>query len=833
MKPSLTQHPAPTTSEDQAERLLFSLASLCEIGDLFASETDFRKVAEAALRGIMGVVAVPHGALLVYDEEAGCLRRLAVRGIRRGPPHVEVSEALRTFLAKAREPLALGRVEAWPGVLKPCAETIRQLRAQVWIPLVVRRDLLGVLSLGEKFLGETYRDEDLDLLWTIGRHLSVGLYNQRLIAEGREANFQLNRKVVELETLYDVGLTLSASLQIEEVIEEVLLRAVGIVDARAGFLFLKDERAGHLGLAHQIHLNEGQCAALREPSVRRRMGRVMKSRRPLHLGPGDLPAGLGGEYAAVVPVGDLGFLGVVDKESRKGVQPFSEADAHLLELVGQQAGAALANARLYRSVLEVRNYNQNILSSIGSGVISTDLQGRIVHVNSSGTRIFGGGEALHGKSAVRFFRQCGCRGIAEAVEASLRDGEERQVDNEQAVERGITLNARITALRRERGEVQGLVIALENLTEEMRIRAMFKQYASDQVVDLLLTRKTPPALGGEERDATILFVDIRGSTALLGRIGAEEMVARLNDCFSRLNEIIFENNGTLSKYTGDGFMVVYGAPISFPDDTERAVRTALAMRDEMARFNRKLEEPLGLAFGISRGRVLAGNIGSLRRMEYTLIGPAVVLASRFCDAAKAGQIWVERNIFEKLKDRFDFAYLDRQRFKGLEPVDVYEVLGLRGSRRRSGLKKDGQTMEDRSKKAEKKVDLTIPMVPEMELAASRTAEAVAEFMGLEKEKIEEIKMALIEACINAFEHSQSKDRRVFISFDIGDQGLTIRITDKGQGFDPEHAREEVVKRRERKESRRGWGLKIMEGLMDEVEIQSDESGTILTMVKRR
>ena len=142
-------------------------------------------------------------------------------------------------------------------------------------------------------------------------------------------------------------------------------------------------------------------------------------------------------------------------------------------------------------------------------------------------------------------------------------------------------------------------------------------------------------------------------------------------------------------------------------------------------------------------------------------------------------------------------------------------------------------MEDTPKKVVKTVDLTIPMAPEMELAAGKTAEALAGFIGLEEEKSEEIKMALIEACINAFEHSRSKDRRVFISFDIGEEDLTIRITDRGQGFSPKSAQEAVVKRRERGESRRGWGLKIMEALMDEVEIQSDENGTAITMVKRR
>ena len=141
-------------------------------------------------------------------------------------------------------------------------------------------------------------------------------------------------------------------------------------------------------------------------------------------------------------------------------------------------------------------------------------------------------------------------------------------------------------------------------------------------------------------------------------------------------------------------------------------------------------------------------------------------------------------------------------------------------------------MEDKSKD----VDLIIPMIPEMELTASNTAEAVGEFMKLDHDKIQEIKLALIEACINAFEHSQSQDERVNISFEMGENELTIQISDQGQGFDLKRAQEELKKRRqrgERGERMRGWGLTIMRELMDEVEVESDENGTTITMKKQR
>ena len=130
------------------------------------------------------------------------------------------------------------------------------------------------------------------------------------------------------------------------------------------------------------------------------------------------------------------------------------------------------------------------------------------------------------------------------------------------------------------------------------------------------------------------------------------------------------------------------------------------------------------------------------------------------------------------------------------------------------------------------VDLVIPMIPDMELTASKTAEAVGEFMGLDKDRIDEVKLALIEACINAIEHSKSKDRRVSINFEIGEEELTLYISDRGKGFDLVKVHEELD-RGDPREDRRGWGLKIMKELMDRVEVDSDETGTVITMVKRR
>lgn len=140
---------------------------------------------------------------------------------------------------------------------------------------------------------------------------------------------------------------------------------------------------------------------------------------------------------------------------------------------------------------------------------------------------------------------------------------------------------------------------------------------------------------------------------------------------------------------------------------------------------------------------------------------------------------------------------------------------------------------DRARKDGATVDLNIPMESSMELTASNTAASVAQLMGLDPAKTDEVKLAVIEACINAFEHSQSKDQRLNVAFSIGEEELTVVMTDRGHGFDVSEAVSKVKKRRARGDQRRGWGLELIGTFMDEVEIESGQDGTILTLVKYR
>lgn len=218
----------------------------------------------------------------------------------------------------------------------------------------------------------------------------------------------------------------------------------------------------------------------------------------------------------------------------------------------------------------------------------------------------------------------------------------------------------------------------ERIIKEMKLRDNLGRYLSSSVVDSIMAGGDSLKLGGEEREATILFSDIRGFTPISERLEAQEVVFLLNEYFSAMTEIVFKFEGTLDKYMGDAIMAVFGAPLSHPDDPERSVRTALEMQRILKDFMKAKPEYLrfGVGIGINTGKVIAGNIGSLRRMDYTVISDAVNVAARLQAMSEGGQVLIGKDTYEYIKDKFQTRSIGSVTVKGKKKsVEVYEVLG--------------------------------------------------------------------------------------------------------------------------------------------------------------
>jgi adenylate cyclase len=218
----------------------------------------------------------------------------------------------------------------------------------------------------------------------------------------------------------------------------------------------------------------------------------------------------------------------------------------------------------------------------------------------------------------------------------------------------------------------------EELSRRVIERKALERFLSSAVVEKILANPDQIHLGGENQTATILFTDIRGFTRQAEHMQPHQVVEWLNEYFTEMTDLLFENGGTLDKYLGDGIMAMFGAPIARPDDTARAVKTAIEMQRALVRLNTdwaaRGRPTMQIGVGVNTGAVTAGNIGSTKRMDYTVIGDAVNLASRLCANARSEQILVSESTYNQLGNGLPARKLEPIRVKGKEtPVEIYEI----------------------------------------------------------------------------------------------------------------------------------------------------------------
>jgi class 3 adenylate cyclase len=233
----------------------------------------------------------------------------------------------------------------------------------------------------------------------------------------------------------------------------------------------------------------------------------------------------------------------------------------------------------------------------------------------------------------------------------------------------------------ELGHLQRLLNSTAaELKKRESIRELLGKYVSRQVADRILDESTE-AFAGTRREVTVLFADIRGFTGYAERHDPEQVTKTLNEYFEIMVDVIAVHEGVLDKYIGDGLMAVFGAPVSQPDHATRAVITALEMQAALLTLNLKRaqrgEEPVYIGIGVNSGMVISGNLGSVKRMEFTVIGDTVNLAARLESRAAQGQILIGKATFEKVKDLVDCEALGAMQVKGkAEPVEVWWLKGL-------------------------------------------------------------------------------------------------------------------------------------------------------------
>ncbi len=209
-------------------------------------------------------------------------------------------------------------------------------------------------------------------------------------------------------------------------------------------------------------------------------------------------------------------------------------------------------------------------------------------------------------------------------------------------------------------------------------RVNFERFFAPGVAARIAASRSGAMPRGERRAVTLLYSDVRGFTGLAETLSPETVAALLSEYFAAMVELVFEHGGTLDKFSGDGLLAVWGAPLAAPDDADRALAAARAMQAECAGLNARWQSAggprLAIGIGLHHGEAFAGTIGSARRLDYTVIGDVVNVAARLCDAALGGEILLSSAVGQRLGAVPVPAVPEELQLRGREePVRIYRM----------------------------------------------------------------------------------------------------------------------------------------------------------------
>jgi adenylate cyclase len=546
-----------------------------------------------------------------------------------------------------------------------------------------RREVIGVTQALNKKEGD-FDLEDMRLLEALSLQAAAALENARMFE-------RVERAQREETVLLDVVSLIASEIHLDPLLEKILSAATHLLGADRGSLFLYDRSRNEL----YSRVAGGVAAAeIRFPANAGIAGECFSTGAPVGIEDAyrdprfnpevDRGTGYRTRNILCMPVSTKGGhkVGVMEILNKKG-GPFTSADQKRLAALCAQAAVSIENAQLFEDVNNAHGYNESILRSMSNGVVTLDATGMVSKVNESALRILrcAEGEIL-GKSAPHIFGERNVWVLRSLEKVRGTGKTDVTVDTDLLVDglEAVSVNLTTVPLKNVRDEPLGSMLIMEDVTREKRLRNTMSRYMSKAVMDKLL-EEGDAVLGGTGREVSVLFSDIRGFTALSERLGARETVAMLNEYFTDMVDVVFEHDGILDKYIGDMIMAVFGSVLTSREDADNAVTVGSRMMVSLRRLNARRvaagQDPIRIGVGISTGHVVAGNIGSPRRLEFTVIGDRVNLAERLQNANKyyGTSVLICDRTVARLKRAPKLRELDLIRVRGLQqPISIYEVL---------------------------------------------------------------------------------------------------------------------------------------------------------------
>ena len=556
-------------------------------------------------------------------------------------------------------------------------------RSILCVPIrTAKGDMIGVAQVLNKEKG-SFTNGDLKLLVAMTTQGTLALQSAQFIERMKAIRKQ------ELEFL-DIVSEVTSDIKIGSLLQKVMGEATRMLNAERSTLFLNDEKTNQLW----SEVGQGlEAMQIRLPNHVGIAGAVFTAGKTINIpyayadlrfNPAfDKKTGYFTRSILCVPIiNQRGrIIGVTQVLNKRG-GPFTNEDESRLKAFTAQISIALENAKLFADVQNMKNYNESMLESMSSGVLTLDETEKIVTCNAAGLRILQvAAKDLINKAAPEFFS-----GInAWILEKLKRVAETHQLDLTMDAEMELagqrrSVNVTVMPLVSVEQKRLGSMIMLEDISSEKRMKATLARNMDPLIAEQLLAAGNE-VLGGASVTATILFSDIRGFTTMTEQLGPHATVSLLNEYFEIMVDCINREGGMLDKFIGDAIMAGFGIPVAHTDDEDRAVRTSLSMISQLNAWNLKRagegKLPVLIGIGLNTDVVVAGSIGSQKRTNYTVIGDGVNLAARLESACKqyAARILISEFTYKKLRGTYRTREIDLVVVKGkTRPVGVYEVL---------------------------------------------------------------------------------------------------------------------------------------------------------------
>ncbi|HTM51086.1 MAG TPA: GAF domain-containing protein [Bryobacteraceae bacterium] len=549
----------------------------------------------------------------------------------------------------------------------------------------VKGEIIGVLQMLNKKDGE-FTPDDLRLLEAMTRQTAITLRNHQFV-ESMKVSREQEMKFLDL--LADI----TSEFDLNAMLSKIVREAAKMLRADRATLFLNDEKKNELFSRVAMGDSVGE---IRLPNHLGIAGAVFTSGQTVNIpyayadlrfNPAfDKRTGYFTRSILCVPIANKAgkIIGVTQVLNKKG-GTFNPEDEARLKAFTAQLAISLENAKLFDDVQNIKNYNDSMLQSMSNGVVTMNEDGRMVTCNTAGLRILRvKPEDITGRLASEFFTESNAWVLDKIKTVSETQRSDISMDALLTIGGDkVSVNLTVLPLTQEedgKRKKLGSLLMIEDISNEKRMKSTMSRYMDSAIADQLLAAGEE-VLGGTSLTATVLFSDIRSFTTISEELGPQGTVSLLNEYFTLMVECIQKQGGMLDKYIGDAIMAVFGVPIPHDDDEDRAVRSAIAMITELRRWNASRltagKKPVDMGVGLNTDIVVSGNIGSPKRMDYTIIGDGVNLASRLESACKqyAAHILMSEHTLKKLRGTYRCREVDYVVVKGkLEPVAIYEVL---------------------------------------------------------------------------------------------------------------------------------------------------------------